>query len=273
MLSKTALRRAQMHPSGKAISFDPKWHSYSMAGVGKLRSVSSILNKYFPFDAPKIAKVVADKSGRSVDDVLQEWKMSAVLGSNVHAHIEAQLLGTAPAAAPAKLQGNEDKFFAEATKAVARVTDRYEVVAVEQVVADIPNRIAGTIDLIARNKATGAILVGDWKTSGANASNFSLSSFDGPCPAPLHHLPNNKTSRYALQVLAYGAILKSQGYGATIDKAIDELPLEYGIIKFSPDAAGDGMATEFILVTDASIEGIGAADPDAAGLLALLMKQ
>jgi hypothetical protein len=100
-------------------------------------------------------------------------------------------------------------------------------------------KLAGTIDFLGRNRRTGAILVGDWKTSGSMPTMYRLSStFNVPAEEPLSHLVNEKMSRYALQTLIYGHLLQTEGYGGLIDSAIDRLPLEYGLIKIGPQLDG-----------------------------------
>jgi hypothetical protein len=241
------------HPSGSVIQFNASFHVYSMKGQ-KLRSVSSILNGYFPFDADKIAEIAGRKSGKTAAQMKDEWKLSASLGTNVHAHIEA-MLKKQPPPKPVVLQGQEDRYYPVAEAAVNKLLKEYEVIAVETIVASERLRLAGTIDFLARNRQTGAIMVGDWKTTSAAATGFKFSSFESPCKGMLSHLPNAKMTRYALQTLAYGHILKEERYDKLIDPAIASMPLEYGLVKFGPNETNEIVA-EFTMVQESDLAGV-----------------
>ena len=239
------MKRA-LHPCGKEIVFNPAWHTYTMSGVGKLKSVSKVLDAFFPFDSQRVSSLVAKKTGQTQKDVLKEWSTQALLGKNVHAHIEA-ILGKQPAPTFTEKHGNEAAYIGVAEPAVAKVLTFYDVVGIETIVASPELGIAGTIDFLGRNKKTGAYFVGDWKTSGSVHSNFRFGSFETPCPAPLSHLPNVKMSRYGLQVLIYGHILCREGY-QSIYPGITDLPLEYGIIQFAKREGG-GVGVQFKRIT------------------------
>ncbi|EPY23047.1 hypothetical protein STCU_03149 [Strigomonas culicis] len=224
------------HPSGSVITFDPKWHQYKMGNTA-LRSVSKLLDKYFPFDKERILQLVSRKTGESVDAIERKWSRQALLGKNIHSYIEARLLGQPPptfmlllqnqqkraadGTAPTEgarraeeelLHGEEARYLPVADAAVTRILEHYHVVAVEQVVAAPDWGIAGTIDFIGLNKRNQHILIGDWKTSGSVVSNFRFGSFESPCIGCLAHLPNSKLYRYAMQTFIYGEILKRERY-------------------------------------------------------------
>uniref|UniRef100_A0A7S1MMB8 PD-(D/E)XK endonuclease-like domain-containing protein n=1 Tax=Neobodo designis TaxID=312471 RepID=A0A7S1MMB8_NEODS len=252
------------HPSGKVVFFNPARHVYSIGAPGspgaRCRSVSSILNQFFPFDADKVSKIVATKQEKTQQAVLDEWKMSAQLGTNVHSHIEALLLKQPPPKFAVR-QGNEEKFLPVATAAVERVQADYEIIAVETIVVSERFQLAGTIDFLAKNRKTGAVMVGDWKTTSSVATGFKFSSFEGPCPPPVSHLPNSKLTRYALQTMLYGHILRTEGYASLIDDGIATMPLEYGLVRFGPNERGEVVA-DFTRVCESDLHGVD----DAADL-------
>ncbi|KAG5479364.1 hypothetical protein LSCM1_04623 [Leishmania martiniquensis] len=229
------------HPSGSEILFDAKWHQYKL-GSTALRSVSKLLDRYFPFDEKRVLELVSRKTGQPIDQIKQGWSRQALLGKNVHAFIESKLLKQPPpsfmllmkrkqareAARPADatgpaaitttpledevLQGEEALYLPVAEVAVEKLLKTYEVLGVEQVVASPDWGIAGTIDFMGRNRHTNRVLIGDWKTTGSVTSNFRFGSFEAPCPGALRHLPNSKTYRYAMQVAIYGEILTHEKY-------------------------------------------------------------
>jgi hypothetical protein len=235
------------HPSGVDLLFDPEWHSYKFAGK-RLLSISRVLDRFFPFDADAVAAKVAAKELKTVEQVKAEWLTSTVLGTNVHAHIEALLLGE-PRRPVADLQGDEDLFYPAATVAANSIAAKYEVVACEAMVCSPRLRIAGTIDFIGRNRETGAIAIMDWKTSSSSASaGFRFGSFDEPCPPPLQHLVNSKTTRYSLQVLLYGHLLRTEGYAANYGRELEEMPIEYGIVQIGRSDQHDSASSGAVSV-------------------------
>jgi hypothetical protein len=240
------------HPSKKVINFNPSVHVYSCDGQ-RFRSVSSILGQYFPFDVEKVSKVVAQKQGKTVEEVKKEWSLAAQLGTNVHHHIEA-LLKKQPPPKFTTMQGQEDRYLPVATAAVQKLEADYTVIAVETIVGSPSLQLAGTIDFLAKNKKTGAILVGDWKTTSSASSGFKFSSFDAACPGLMSHLPNSKMTRYGLQTLIYGHILKTEGYASLIDDAIATQPLEFGLVKFGPNQYNE-ITAEFTRVEEGDLTG------------------
>lgn len=242
-----------LHPSGKPITFNSQWHQYSMEGVGVLKSVSKVLDKHFPFDEARVSTIVANKTGQSREEVSKGWKRQAVLGKNVHSYIEAKLRNEpTPAILPQDLHGEEAKYYPLAEEAVRKVSRLYDTVAIEAVIGSPSLGLAGTIDFVGRNKKTGAILIGDWKTSGAVSSNFRFGSFETPASGILNHLPNAKFYRYGLQVMIYGLILRSEGYEKMYGKELIAQPLEYGIIQMSKTETGD-VDVDYKIVTPQTV--------------------
>lgn len=231
--------RKVAHPNGSMISFNPQYHSYSIDG-NKLKAVSKFLDASFPFDEKRISGFVAKKTGQNPEDVIRGWKKQATLGRNVHAVIEAKLLGSPiPIRTKSELHGDEEKYVPIALAAVDKVLTMYETLAVEQVIGSQQLGAAGTIDFVGRNKKTGAILIADWKTSGSVASSFRFGSFETAALAPLGHLANTKSARYAMQVMIYGRILRLEGYQKFFGAAVNSVPMEYGIVQLSKNDAGD----------------------------------
>ena len=227
------------HPSGAELSFNAKLHTYKLGGYsGTLKSVSTVLGDYFPFDTEAVSEKVGKMRGQDAKEIRDEWKRVSILGTNVHAHVESLLLRK-ERPTPARLHGKEELFYPAATVAAQAVMKHYDILGVEEMVASKRFGIAGTIDFIARNKRTGALLIGDWKTSQTSASEWAFSSYETPALPPVAHLPNSKMTKYALQTMLYGFILRTEGYASLFGKAVIDKPMEYGIVKFSLAAEGD----------------------------------
>lgn len=216
------------HPSGQNILFDAKWHQYKIGGVA-LRSVSKVLDHFFPFDEKRILGIVSKKTGEPEAVIKEKWNKQALLGKNVHEFIERKILNQPPPTfcllldkykdkpeipevAKTVIHGEEPLYLPVAEKALETLRNNYTVLAVEQVIACPSLGIAGTIDLLALNKKTGRILIGDWKTSGSVRSDFRFGSFESNSLGCLRHLPNSKMYRYALQIMIYGEILRREKY-------------------------------------------------------------
>lgn len=253
------------HPSGTDVLFDTKWHQYKVGGTA-LRSVSKLLDRYFPFDEKRVLELVSKKTGQPVDMVKQGWSRQVLLGKNVHEYIECRLLKKPPpafmlllqrrkareAARPADstgpstttstsledeaLHGEEGLYIPVADLAVDKVLRTYDILGVEQVIAAPGWGIGGTIDFMARHRRTNQILIGDWKTTGSVASNFRFGSFETPCPGALRHLPNSKTYRYAMQVIIYGEILAREQY---FEKGFFDAPLRASLAGASASPLSD----------------------------------
>nr|CCC93422.1 conserved hypothetical protein [Trypanosoma congolense IL3000] len=289
------------HPSGVDILFDTKWHQYKVGNCA-FRSVSKLLDKFFPFDEKRALAAVSKKTGQTVEEVKASWNRQALLGKNIHEYIECKLRGlppptwtlllkrkrrkeeaallqdetkikkkkkkkkihgdplnhgdnaaegdTKPEASRKKkdfldtvLHGEEEAYMVVADRVVETIENNYDIVAVEQVVASLSWGIAGTIDFVARNKRTGKLLIGDWKTSGTVTSGFRFGHFETPCEGCLMHLPNSRFHRYAMQVIVYGEILKYEHYleNGFFGKKIEPLNSEIGEISLTPDMVGEAL--------------------------------
>ena len=235
--------RKAAHPHGGEIIFHAKYHTYKVNGQ-QYKSVSTILGQYFPFDAKGVSEKLGLQRGQDPEEIRKEWKMTAVLGSNVHAHIEA-LLEKRHMMPPKEKQGLEEKFYPVATKAVEAITREYDILGVEQMIASKKYEVAGTIDLLARHKKTGRILIGDWKTSQTPNSEWAFSAFDAPALHPISHLSNSKMTKYSLQTLIYGYILKTEGYESLFGSAVTDKPMEHGLVKLSLRADKEAVDCSF----------------------------
>lgn len=194
------------------LTFDATTHSYRDQESREYVSGTRFVHRFFaPFDAASTAtRVAARTPGADAQMLLTEWTekrdASALFGTNVHAYAEA-LVADAPPPKPATEQ--ESAAFAVVAGAVPALRSAYDLYAAEQIVFDPLYRIAGTMDLVGRNRETGALAVLDWKTCGKPITNDAYKRVALP---PIAHVPDSKLARYSLQLSLYAWLLIDSGY-------------------------------------------------------------
>ena len=102
----------------------------------------------------------------------------------------------------------EEIVFNRAKAFATKFKNELDILGVEQIVFDHRLKLAGTIDLLARSKKDGSILVLDWKT---NSEIKRENSFE-KCLFPIDHLDNCNFYHYALQLSLYQFLLTYGGY-------------------------------------------------------------
>jgi hypothetical protein len=194
------------------LTFDPATHRYLDQESREYVSATRFVHRFFePFDAPASAvRVAARTPGADPQMLLTEWAAkrdaSADFGHHVHAYAEALINGT-PQPVPTTEQ--EAAAFAVVASAVAALRDAYDLYAAEQIVFCPLYRIAGTMDLVGRNKATGALAVLDWKTFGKPITDDAYGRTALP---PIAHVKDSKHARCSLQLSLYAWLLTDSGY-------------------------------------------------------------
>jgi hypothetical protein len=190
------------------IVFNPDYHSYTYHGA-KLRSVTAALKEFQPaFDKPTVAKRVAEKSGKTVTEVLADWeargKVALVNGNRVHKHIEETLNGKIPAGVDPFLIFNER--LPEMT-AFDRLWEGMQQIVrplyVEWVVGDFEWGLGGTVDALVVNEQTGLFHIWDWKTGKFDTSN----AWENLLP-PFQNYDACKLNVYSLQTSLYRLIIE-----------------------------------------------------------------
>ena len=206
--------RTATHPKGFQIHFDPEPHHYHVDGE-RLMSVTTVIQKWFPqFDAEAVAKKKAAREGGSYEAFMAEWsrKRDEAAGFGTKAHLMAELIlqEKDERAADHLAESEREKTYLLAIKqSLARIALGYEIIESEKIVFSPHYKIAGTIDLLMRSKATGEYVVGDWKTNREiKYAAFRQEKGHGPCS----RLANCNFSHYSLQTSAYAELLTSEGY-------------------------------------------------------------
>ena len=91
----------------------------------------------------------------------------------------------------------------------------WEAYLTEAIIFDELADVAGSVDLIARNRISGKFAIIDWKRCLTKGSGFN-DSFGKHFDEPLSHVPKTKSNKWKLQVNIYREILEEH-YGICID--------------------------------------------------------
>ena len=202
------------NPSGVKITFEEKSHKYWSIVDGKeiqYISGTTFVHNFIPkFDELKVSAIIAKKNGVSQQSILDEWHRkrdeSCYFGTKIHETAEDVLNGRPFRNVPQTLR--DEIVFNRAKSFATKFKKELDILGVEQIVFDYRLRIAGTIDLLARSKKDGTILILDWKT---NDTIKRENSFE-KCLYPINHLDNCNFYHYALQLSLYQYLLIFGGY-------------------------------------------------------------
>ncbi len=174
-------------------------------------SVSTLIDKFFPFDREGAALHVANIRGINVEDALQEFENAKTLGTKLHGYIHNFLQSDGikipdiePDIRPAFNQFMHFKGNNLANKTIYRT---------EWAIYDEDAGIAGTCDLVVINK-DGTFALYDWKrTTGIWRKGFQGQMGIGICA----DMQNCNFNKYSLQLNMYKRILEEK-YNITISQ-------------------------------------------------------
>lgn len=231
------MTKTVQHPVfSTVITYDSVGHTYTDDSGRTYESVTARVKRQFPpFDEIATAERVATRENRLALDVLTEWrakaKISADYGTLVHAYAESVMLGTPAPDIPDDFapQTRQDALqaFKIVDRALCMLRDVYELLEPEQIVFDpLFTRLAGTIDLPARNKSTGALAILDWKT----CESITDDAYGQRALSPISYVPASKLARYTLQLSIYAWMLVDSEYssypsvGEDVELALIHIP-------------------------------------------------
>jgi ATP-dependent exoDNAse (exonuclease V) beta subunit len=219
------------HPSLPwTLTFTPSTHTYTDQENRSYTSVTTFIASFFPpFDEQAAAARVSAKSGSLEMSIVQQWrkkaKASSEYGTRVHAYAESRLFPQPGASAVLASSAPETRAFAIIDAAIEMLSEQYEFIAAEQIIFDPLYLIAGQVDLIARNRVTGALAILDWKTC-EEITDMSYSN----ALLPITHIRDSKLNHYALQLSLYALLLADPDYsqyptcGEPIEMALIHIP-------------------------------------------------
>lgn len=205
------------HPRGWEIEFTESTHRYTSTINGQeitYTSGTQFLHKFFlPFDPDgKIAERCAANEGITVEEMKARWakkgKDATMLGTRVHECCEDIELGRKELRnKPTSLK--EEKMFKHAVDMATKFYQRLDIIGVEKIVFSPALKIAGTIDLLARSRKDGSMILIDHKTNKEIEMEDKWNKFALP---PIEHLHDFSLEHYQLQLNLYQYILKREGY-------------------------------------------------------------
>ena len=160
------------NPRGIEIVFTEDDHKYRSTINGKelvYVSGTQFIGKYFkPFDPTGIiTERCAKKEGITVEELKARWQAkganSCRLGTRLHETIEDILQSRALRNSPE--DEAEERRFKNGVEVAKKLLDRVDVLGIEKIVFSDRLKVAGTIDLLAKSKKTGQLLLIDHKTN------------------------------------------------------------------------------------------------------------
>lgn len=165
-----------------------------------------------PFDPDgKITEGCARKRGISVEQLKFEWKQKSKdacdMGTRVHATCEDFFYNRPQRFQP--LTEKEFRLMDAGIVAARNFRAKFKILGVEQLVGDVDIQLAGSIDLLAYDPATGTYWILDWKT---NEKIERDNRYGAKMLEPIHYLPDCNAVHYGLQLSTYEMILRKGAY-------------------------------------------------------------
>jgi len=200
------------HITDNKISLIEETHQYILETVPELnfQSVTTVVGSLFePFDAIKIAKNLCDTHPKyknmKPEQLIHEWQAASDHGSKVHKEIELSIKENREPSEPKA---------ASALKWLDKYCMKSDIdILTEVIVYSAELEIAGTIDILAHDKAADVYEIIDWKTS-KKIKTRSFNNKMGNHPVTSNIMDCN-FNHYALQLSMYRYLLENY-YGVKI---------------------------------------------------------
>lgn len=212
------------HPRDNEIHFDEPTHIYTVQGSSKgFISVTTFLHKFFGhFDADEvITKMMRGRNwptskwfGMTREAIKAAWEANgreaSEAGTAMHLGIE-MVMNDAEGEVVAEVKDTKEwEYFWRYWKKDQEIWEPWRT---EWEVWDADLKLAGSIDMVYRNKRDGTFAVYDWKRVKDLPQENKYQSGLGP----LAHLPDTKYWQYTLQLNIYKKMLE-KNYGIVISE-------------------------------------------------------
>jgi len=146
------------------ITLNRDTHTYSLLSNPDLTftSVTTYIDNFFEkFDAERVAKKLIENypkyADRTIDSLKKEWEESAKYGTMVHDEIEMWIKNKTE---PKDIKSINGKNWLLAYQAKSDIDVLSEIIIYSKEL-----KIAGTMDILAKDNSTGEYIIIDWKTS------------------------------------------------------------------------------------------------------------
>lgn len=193
--------------NGIKIFFNTNNHSYIDSNGLEYTSVTRLIDKAFPeFDQLNAAKEKSYRTGIPYSKLLQEWQelseSSIEDGKRLHEIAENVIMDNKNYVPVSRF---ENLLYQNIKSTVSSLRKHYFLES-EKIIFSPKFRIAGTIDIFAKNE--GKYAVYDWK----RIKKLYTSSTEFGCIPPTQELFNCNYIHYSLQTSLYAEILKQEEY-------------------------------------------------------------
>ena len=195
------------------IAFEDETHKYhhpkDSTGNAEYISVTTLIDRFFPFDLDRFIAGKAEKENRTPEEVLEEFiknrDEAAEKGTYLHEQIEKFLKGQAH-----ERISKEFQMFLKFYEDVV-VANGFEFVEAEKKILLEEYNIAGTVDALFRKPNTQEYIIIDWKRSKKLVIDCHPRKFGyGYALSELAHLDNSSYFKYELQQNMYKYILERE---------------------------------------------------------------
>lgn len=210
----------------KKFTFEEEPHIYWWINKNGIRqqaenSMTQLIHKHSnPFDAERIAPFSAKKLGMSTQAVLDMWafenKLSTTKGTYIHKYMEEKWLGHEGYHYPVQdvidifgydvLADKWDKLTAIGDKFYNDYKDKIRPIGLELVIGDEDYSLCGSIDFLAQDLETGAIIILDYKSNKEIKTSNTYDQY--MLGDSLSHLDDINYIHYSLQLNGYQHIVE-----------------------------------------------------------------
>ena len=191
-------------------------HHYEYKGNNVGISVTRLIEEYAQeFKQQEIAERVATRDGKTVQEVLDEWKyknqFACAKGSTCHEF--AQSIWIARDWKMLEFDNSEEyknavlKINIQATNFMIDYADRLEHLYDEYIIGSDEYSIASAIDHLFINKLTGGLVLVDYKTN-SYLSGYNKKAYSKKMKVPLQHLNDDALHHYYIQLSIYKYIVE-----------------------------------------------------------------
>ena len=189
-------------------------HHYEFRGQLVNMSATKLIEQYAnEFDSETVAERVANKEGKTIQQVLDEWKyrneFACVKGSVCHEYV--QCLWNKNDFDRTDFDGSKE--FLKAVDVIESQADRFyedykdklQHLADEYIIGSEEYDIASAVDHLFINKLTNELVLVDYKT---NSDMYKNDKYAKSMKVPLHHLKDTTLNHYCIQVSMYKFLIE-----------------------------------------------------------------